>query len=404
VSVGGWLSRSFLTGLILPGEAISHFLISTLLENDSAAIAALGDSANLYGGFIYADRSWWSKSCIVGRVMACIEGSVECMSWISIPKVPEISPDGWYAINTGSLQDMQRPRISLEEDVVHLESAVVKDGVLDNVTSQELTLPIESSTPPIPSVVLSVWSLTPTTPDIPESEAHTATLTFAFLTQGIPHEFTLAYDVQFVTSFPCTPPAKTPPTNIPEIVKSSLSRSSSKRSLHSTKSGAKRLSRLSSCRSSHGFEPLLSHPPDSPSIAPKRAHSPIPDEEEGEKGVLSASDVEPMMAHPLHISYKFTIVPVTDVLDANFVIPFSFRPPASPGTPELSTPLPDESQADAKTVLVLDARGARDLELLGRAWCAEKGFHALIGRVGRTCLACCVREARGLGINIVIRV
>ncbi len=62
------------------------------------------------------------------------------------------------------------------------------------------------------------------------------------------------------------------------------------------------------------------------------------------------------------------------------------------------------SNYENKTVLVLDARASSDLELLARAWCAEKGFHAVVGRVERTCLACCVREARGLGINTVIRV
>ena len=55
-------------------------------------------------------------------------------------------------------------------------------------------------------------------------------------------------------------------------------------------------------------------------------------------------------------------------------------------------------------VLVLDARGDSALEVLARSWCAKVGEHALVGRVGRTCLACCVREARGLGVRVVVRV
>lgn len=62
----GWLSNSYLSGLILPGEGLSHFLISTLLENDSAAVSRLGEQANLYGGFIYSGKSFWSTACIVG--------------------------------------------------------------------------------------------------------------------------------------------------------------------------------------------------------------------------------------------------------------------------------------------------------------------------------------------------
>ncbi|KAH0294474.1 hypothetical protein KCU62_g64, partial [Aureobasidium sp. EXF-3399] len=68
--LGGWLSRSWLTGFVLPGESTSHLLISTLLENSPSAVAALGDAANLYQGFVYKSRSYWSKSCVVGRVIA----------------------------------------------------------------------------------------------------------------------------------------------------------------------------------------------------------------------------------------------------------------------------------------------------------------------------------------------
>ena len=111
---------------------------------------------------------------------------------------------------------------------------------------------------------------------------------------------------------------------------------------------------------------------------------------------------EPMRAHPLHVSYKYKIVPVTEVLDPNFVLPFTMHAYKSP------EPTPDEEKTEhsgtESATLVLDARASKDLELLARAWCAEKGLHAIIGRVSRTCLACCVREARGLGVNVVVRV
>jgi hypothetical protein len=420
-SVGGWLSRSYLTGLILPGEAISHFLMSTLLENDKLAIAALGDTANLYGGFVYAERSWWSKNCIVGRVIACMEGAVECMGWISIPKVPDALSDGWYSVKSEPLQPEQPVRITsgitAESDLVFKSSAFVPDGITANVMPEHLTLPIDSPTPPVPSVVLSEWTLTPITPEVPESdelsaspsEAETciATWTFASFSRGTSHAFTLTHDVQFITSFPCTPPKATAPGfETPAIQKTPLSRSPSKRSIHSAKSASvnKRLSRISSRRSSHGFEPLLSHPPDSPSVQPKRVYSPIPDEDIGDNTVTPKP--EPMLAHPLHISYKYRIAPVTDVLDPNYQVPFKVPVYASSGPSNQSNTLwlGADEHADGKTVLVLDARDARDLELLARAWCAEKGLHAVISRVGRTCLACSVREARGLGVNVVVRV
>ncbi|KAF2745817.1 hypothetical protein M011DRAFT_426263 [Sporormia fimetaria CBS 119925] len=412
MSIGGWLSRSYLTGLILPGEAICHFLISTLLENDKAAIAALGDSANLYGGFVYADRSWWSKSCIVGRVVACMEGAVECMGWISVPKVPEVLPDGWYSIKSEPLPHEEPYRVAAEEDMVYRDSAFVPGGNATTVKPGDLALPDDSATPPVPSVVLSDWSLTPCSPEPPQNdeagsvpsaaETHVATLTFASLSRGTPHALPLLHDVQFVTSYPCTAPAKTPGT-APEIVKASPSRSSSKRSTqHNPKDSNKRLSRLSSRRSSHGFEPLFSHPPDSPSITPKRAYSPVPGAPLDEISVST-----PMMAHPLHISYKYIMVPVTDVLDPNFSLPLRMAPHGSASSSSSGnedTAADEVSSDEDKTVVVLDARAAKDLELLARAWCAQKGFHAIVGRCGRTCLACCIREARGLGVRVVIRV
>jgi len=94
----GWLSKSYLTGLILPGEGLSHFLISTLLENDEAAIGQLGEQANLYGGFVYSRKSFWSTACIIGRVLAAGKGSSECMGWLSSPILPNGVGQGWVNI------------------------------------------------------------------------------------------------------------------------------------------------------------------------------------------------------------------------------------------------------------------------------------------------------------------
>jgi hypothetical protein len=98
VQPSGWLSRSYLTGLILPGEGLSHFLISTLLENDESAVARLGEEANLYGGFMYASKSYWSTACIVGRVLAAGKGASECMGWLSSGVLLKGTEDGWVNI------------------------------------------------------------------------------------------------------------------------------------------------------------------------------------------------------------------------------------------------------------------------------------------------------------------
>ena len=45
-----------------------------------------------------------------------------------------------------------------------------------------------------------------------------------------------------------------------------------------------------------------------------------------------------------------------------------------------------------------------DMEILARAFCADKGWNALISRRRRGCLACAIREAGALGWKVVIRV
>lgn len=94
----GWLTKSYVFGLMLPGDALSHFLMATLLENDSEALAKLGSFANLSGGFVYSEKSFWSTSCIVGRVLAAGKGSAECMGWVSTDIVPDRMDDGWINI------------------------------------------------------------------------------------------------------------------------------------------------------------------------------------------------------------------------------------------------------------------------------------------------------------------
>ena len=89
----------------------------------------------------------------------------------------------------------------------------------------------------------------------------------------------------------------------------------------------------------------------------------------------------PAPMHPLHVDYRYDVVPVSTL----FASAMDTQPRA------------------AKEVMVLDCRGAENLELFARAWCAKVGENAVIGKSGRTCLACCIREARALGICVVIR-
>lgn len=344
-SIGGWLSHSWLTGLVLPGEAASHYLISTLLENDLNAVKSLGDSANLYGGFVYGGKSWWSKACVVGRVLAGLEGSSECMGWIFTKVTPrygseETMRDGWVDAYTQTVTAKGKPRIE-EGARVSQESLIMGSGrKYSNALSEDFILPVDEDSLASLSVKLERLVLlssndgtdTEEGADVDEAEldfsSSIASVTFVLHHHSRTSEehtsvqtatFILSHDVQYITSFPCHLPRG--------------------RSL------------------GHLMPPSL--PP-----APLKGGDRLP-------------------GHLLHKSYRYCHKSLAD-LDG-----------ASP--PSMSEDQPPE-------IWIIDSRSGPDAEALARGWCAERGQHAIISRTTRTCIGCSVREANAIGVNIVIRV
>ncbi|KAI0402166.1 hypothetical protein F4802DRAFT_608927 [Xylaria palmicola] len=59
---------------------------------------------------------------------------------------------------------------------------------------------------------------------------------------------------------------------------------------------------------------------------------------------------------------------------------------------------------DAERVLVIEAFGVRDNEVLARAWCAHWGLNAVVADIGKTCMACAIREAYAATLTVVILV
>ncbi|KAI4727565.1 hypothetical protein E4T49_04618 [Aureobasidium sp. EXF-10728] len=340
--LGGWLSRSWLTGFVLPGESISHLLISTLLENSPAAVTALGDAANLYQGFVYKSRSYWSKSCVVGRVIAAANGATDCMGWISCSSAPVDQQDGWVDLEVKDLPSSTTPRIS-DSNSLSADSAFVPND-RTTVTDVEFTWPVDGFTVLGNEARYHGFSLLPTgtsfelSPAVPstslsdDAEAHLAPIPTAIASlefsatrssSSRPLKVTLPllYDVHFISSTPCFP---------------NISR------------------------------------PSTPSKSRSRSGT----------GALSVKELPPPPTHPLHCSYAISIVPAASILADDFT---------------------DTVHLGDETV-VLDCRGTGELQLLARAWCAKVGESAVVGRVGKTCLGCCVREARGLGVKVVIRI
>ncbi|KAI0536882.1 hypothetical protein GGR58DRAFT_373038 [Xylaria digitata] len=57
---------------------------------------------------------------------------------------------------------------------------------------------------------------------------------------------------------------------------------------------------------------------------------------------------------------------------------------------------------DAERVLVVEAFGVKDNEVLARAWCAHWGLSAVVADIGKTCMACAIREAYAATLTVVI--
>ena len=390
--VGGWLSRSWLSGLVMPGEAANHFLISTLLENSPQAITTLGEEANLYGGFVYEGRSFWSTSCAVGRVLAASSGAKECMGWLSVPE-PKLQNDGWIEVGTKEVPaTSSKPRIK-SGDKVALDSAPLHQYPVSSIQAGDFTRPTDG---PLVmgnevkceglSINISTSSFnseTTITPDAPNTAV--ACLTFSSpINSKLDRKIVpLTYDVHFVSSYPCHPRVTKP------------------------RSGSRPMTPSAPfALESNGSSPTTPKPStpksNSQTVATKTPTDSKHPSKAGSMSTLNFSVFEKELpstpAHPLHIDYQFDIIPVAHLLS----IPWENRPRAlsSPHERKKSTATISSNEED---VVVLDCRGTEDLELFARAWCAKVGENALIGKSGRTCLACCVREARALGICVVIR-
>lgn len=334
----GWISRSLLSGFVIPGEPICHLLIGTLLESDPDAIEQLGPTANLFGGFVYKNRSWWSKACIVGRVLASLEGSKTCMGWIASDALPQDATigqktsSGWFEIRVDPVPcGPQRPRIKQAGNLA-FESTPLGVG---EITAEAFTLPVdlpisrELSTVEFETLTVSASSYQERDITVCDGAGISFSLKKNSSTAPATIAFRLKYNVRFISAHECRPP---------------LGFTSRQNTTESEKT------------------------PDSSEATTK-----------------TWSKYQRLPGHPLHGSFPYRHVSLESLAQC-------FTTPTEQGPREFAE------------ILVVDARGCRTNETFARAWCASVGHHALIGRVGRTCVACCVREARAIDVSIVVRV
>jgi hypothetical protein len=414
-TIGGWLSHSWLSGLIMPGNSICDILMSTLLENDTdpntiAKLDCHGTHPLRGSGFVLNGSSWWSKSCIIGRVLAPMHGAKESMGWISAPNVVPLDEstkkpfsDRWVKIKTYPIPTTrERPRI-FDGDKIAMEStplgvgkggihgaefSMVTDHVLDDETKpqvevKDISIHLSSSdaTTSSPEHPLAAWAQFDLVLTQPINGRDS--LPPEIVTKQV--RYGLDRAVYFITAFPCRLPhghATFAPGSADADYEQHRQPPKHKshehipaHPLHKTyKFVTKTLSELVG---EAGADILGGAEPPNPSLR-----------HDSEVWVIDARS--PLM-HKNHQN--------TSHSEANYLSNFYS---SSSSSTQASSSLVEAGNEVKVDQIAHSQLWTRDI--LVRSWCAEKGRNALIARVGRTCLSCAIREAKALEISVIIRV
>ncbi|TDZ23103.1 hypothetical protein Cob_v003970 [Colletotrichum orbiculare MAFF 240422] len=110
--------------------------------------------------------------------------------------------------------------------------------------------------------------------------------------------------------------------------------------------------------------------------------------------------------HPLFFDYTYQSVRADEVMNikdwgglyGQSQSARSSRTSSNPGANAASS----HEQAEEEQVLVVEAFGVRDNEVLVRAWCSYWGLSAVAADLRTTCLACAIREAYAATVTVVI--
>ncbi|KAH0444564.1 hypothetical protein CcaCcLH18_00222 [Colletotrichum camelliae] len=112
--------------------------------------------------------------------------------------------------------------------------------------------------------------------------------------------------------------------------------------------------------------------------------------------------------HPLFFDYVYQTVRADDIMSikdwgglyGQSQSARSSRTSSNPGPHTASS----QEQVDEEQVLVVEAFGVRDNEVLARAWCSHWGLSAIVADLRKTCMACAIREAYAATLTVVILV
>ncbi|KAL5606356.1 hypothetical protein BROUX41_002773 [Berkeleyomyces rouxiae] len=437
----GWLSKIYMSGIILPGESLGYILMATLLENDPEALATIGNRANLSGGFVWRNKSFWNTANVVGRVLAAGKGSAQCLSWISSDIVPVGHTAGWVDVVSHEVKDdltktgrqarlWQKHDIEKASNVIgnsDEKSVLPGDFIIpyedvylmqpDNVNVKLHSIeapriqPASNGSSPrdsdlAPDHMQLASGVTTSVPSASEVNQGTvsmpACMRFAVnLGNDVQREVKVAleYDINFVTAHPCTPSqqvrfVRSPTSTTIQQIDVSGVGIAGKVTIPAVVAGHP-LHRSFTYTVMHVSD-LLRRPRDNnlddlllaASTSQNRKPSQMPQD--------NGAGTGPRVLVIDCITNQSRI----QSLSPSFTSQSSDFEPSSPTSPVMS-------RKGELPMMHAESRGRQfgsDLEVLARAICAQKGWNALISRKRRGCLSCAIREAEALAWKVVIRV
>ncbi|TWU74151.1 hypothetical protein ED733_005736 [Metarhizium rileyi] len=326
---------AFFSGLVLPGPTFPFLIMNTLIDLDPDSATddlALLSHIHPQCGFQYRNsHTYWSASCIVGKVLAPTCGSVA--GWIG-PGRPtsDLGRSQIARIRTRRPKQMDR-RIG-PEDVESMKERSDPLGPAAQsypVDEYVLVIPDDDSFA-VDTVRIELLGFKPVVAMAEDTIANPgprlfdATVQFAI--DGMSWPLRLMYDVSFVAAWPCSLPP-----------------------------------------------------------------------------------------HLLFFDYVYRVVKADEVVRVRDWGGLYYRNLRSGSASARSSPAPplysmgyddefdfiDDDEDDEK-VLVVEAYGVADNEVLARAWCSHWGLSAVVADLRRTCMACAIREAYAATITVVIMV
>ncbi|KAK6511988.1 hypothetical protein TWF481_000885 [Arthrobotrys musiformis] len=398
---GGWLSRAYMTGLILPGEGLSHLLMGCLLENDSLALNEVGENGSMYGGIIRrtldpvgSTASWWSVNNIVGKVLAT-DISRSYAGWVgkcvgvyssedatsrdlTVLTAVASAAKSIRGVGANFMGGQERAGMKLTEPIGWVD--VVTDRRPTKKLVPRLLTPgrIELESSPLGFIGVSGCFITPEQLKYPEilrpqdTEIQVIGLRFwgrSFLPASLPELESMEKGYYAPKEWDSSDET-TPAYRVDVMFRMPTASSSAAGCFDSVDGDIVGI--------------LLKY--ESSFVTSYPCHSPNSAELLEFNKLILESNLTQTTAHPIHRSYRFEVVQAAKL-------------------PGHSPARCSESDGKDYFVTVINAKGAgQDLFTYAKAWCSKWGVDAVVSRANRTCLSCAIREAYALAVDVVIDV